>query len=91
VTILDVRLDLDARPWPDMTVANTMGAPLERIGLMRNGTVSGKPTVFLIGTLSTDAGDVFVAFETTYRLLRGAMRAFAATSVGILLDEEDGL
>jgi hypothetical protein len=89
MTPLDITMNLATQPWGDLRQGMTKArhVPLERIGLLPSGTNSGRPTVELMATVHGRP----VIFETTYRMLRTAMRCFAATPDGMLADLRDEL
>ncbi|KLL11565.1 MULTISPECIES: hypothetical protein [Protofrankia] len=74
-----IQPDIEAAPWTDITVANSKIGTLDRIGLLRHGTTSGRATVGLAIRLEDGT---YVIAETTWRLLRGAVRALAASPIG---------
>lgn len=74
---LSVTPDVARAPWTDIPQTAPQGR-LERIGLLRNGTVEGRATVGLVVRLPD--GTAVVA-ETTWRLFNAAARALAASPV----------
>ena len=82
MSIVDIRLDLDRRPWSDMIDLDFEVAKLERIGLMA-GTAPGLPAVYLV---ALDQRGRTVVVTTTYEVFRLAAKAFAATPTGLEAD-----
>lgn len=72
---LELSLDVEAAPWVDLRDAELHPGAIERAGVMRNGTSSGRATVMLL--VRTDDGQ-YVVGETTLRLFLAAARAIAA-------------
>ena len=87
MTTLDVNMNITTMPWDLGPIPDSHHVPLTHIGLRPTGTLSGRPTIALVATVEGQP----VMVETTYRLLRLAMRAFAATPSGILADEDNEL
>ena len=82
MSILDIRLDLDRRPWADLIERAFTVAKLERIGLMA-GTAPGLPAVYM---LVVDQEGKTIVVTTTYEKFRLAAKAFAATPTGLEAD-----
>lgn len=74
---LTITPDIDRAPWTDIPSDAPQGK-LERIGLLRNGTVGGRATVGLVIRL---ADGTAVVAETTWRLFNASARALAASPV----------
>jgi hypothetical protein len=79
MTPLTITPDIERAPWTDLDPEAVTEGTLERIGLLRNGTAQGRATVALVVKL--DDGSHAVV-ETTWRLLRAAVRALSAGPVG---------
>jgi hypothetical protein len=77
---LDIRPNMELNPWDDIPRAID-GAELERIGLLPNGTTSGRPTIGLLVRLPD--GTAVIA-QTTWTLMRAAVRALDASPVAEL-------
>lgn len=79
---IQITFDVEAAPWTDLTdyIVNRSGEPilLERIGLLRHGTVEGRATVALVFRLP--GGTVAIA-ETSWCNFRLAAAALAASPV----------
>lgn len=79
---LTITPDIERAPWSDLQARihpDAVGRPLAqiaRVGLLRNGTDSGRATVSI--AIELNDGRVILA-ETTYRLWRMAVIALAAT------------
>ncbi|MBL7546627.1 hypothetical protein I6A60_01840 [Frankia sp. AgB1.9] len=78
MTPINIRPDLSADPWSDLQPATLTRGTLTRIGLLRHGPTGGRATVGMV--IETDESQVIIA-ETTWRLLRGAVRVLAARPV----------
>jgi hypothetical protein len=78
MTPLDIRPDIEQKPWTDIPRDAPQGM-LTRIGLLRHGTSEGRASVAMVVTL--DDGTQVVA-QTTWRLMNAAVRALAASPVG---------
>ena len=83
MTIFDVWLDLDRRPWKDLIGQDFKVGKWERIGLMDPGRHEVKPSVYLMVRLEN--GEVVVG-TVGYEAFRLAARAFAATPTGLKAD-----
>jgi hypothetical protein len=81
---LDVRPDLSADPWRDLNADDLRRGELTRVALLPEGTTDACASVALLAVL--DDGTQ-VVIETTWRLLRTAVRAIAASPAG---QREDG-
>lgn len=81
-TPLDIRLDMDRRPWTDAATAKP--AELMRIGILGGATHHGHPAVAML--LTDTEGKTIIAW-TTYRLFRAAAKAFAASPLGLIEEE----
>lgn len=81
MTPLDLRPNLELNPWNDLPAGSCQGGRIERIGLLPNGTDQGRPTVAMLVRL--DDGTT-VAAETTWALIRAAVRALNASPVAEL-------
>lgn len=77
MTPLSVTPDVEQAPWSDLDPKMPHGR-LERVGLLRHGTVNGKASVAVVILL--DDGTRVVA-ETTWALFNAAARALAASPV----------
>lgn len=77
-TRLDVRPDMEANPWTDLNPGEVRHGYIERVGLLRAGTVQGRASVALVARL--DDGQLVVV-ETTWRLFHTAARALAASPI----------
>lgn len=75
---LDVRPDLDQLPWSDLRGGSYREAIIERVGLLRDGTESGRAVLAIVARCAD--GSVVVA-ETTLRLADVAVRALASSPV----------
>lgn len=84
MTPLDVRPDMERAPWTN--VRNPLHGQLTSIGLLRHGTSGGNASVALLVTL--DDGRHVVA-QTTWRLLRTAVRALASSPVAAEEDDTE--
>lgn len=84
---LTVTTNLELDPWTDLTPADLRHNPagktatIERVGLLPNGTESGRATVELLITLPS--GERVIA-ETTLRLFRTMSAALLAAPVAEL-------
>jgi len=65
-------------PWKDYAEGHIVPGRLERVGLMPNGTASGRPTL-MVG-VRIDAGHVVVA-QTTWAIWQAVMKGLAGTPV----------
>lgn len=75
---LTITPDIDRAPWNDLDEATTLDGKLERIGLLRNGTVQGRATIGIVVRLPDGTA---VVGQTTWRLFNAAARALAASPV----------
>lgn len=81
---LTVTLDLEQTPWTDLSHREQANGPnqvvnLERIGLLRNGTIEGRATVELLATLPNDGRLLVVT--TSLRNFRFAAAAILASPI----------
>lgn len=74
---LTITPDIERAPWTDIPHSAPQGK-LERIGLLRNGTLEGRATIGLVVRLPD--GTAVVA-ETTWRLFQAASRALSASPI----------
>lgn len=74
---LTITPDIERAPWTDIPHSAPQGK-IERIGLLRNGTVGGRATVGLVIRLPD--GTAVVA-ETTWRLFKASSIALAASPI----------
>lgn len=81
MTPLSITPNCELNPWADLTRDQIIPGELERIGLMPDGTASGRPAVVLLVRLPD--GTPVVA-QTTWALLRSAVRALNASPVADL-------
>lgn len=75
-TQLDITPDIDLAPWKDAKGAKH--GIVERVGLLRNGTSSGRAAVEIL--IRLDDGSLVLA-ETTLRLARTAAAGIVASAV----------
>lgn len=88
---LSITPNIELDPWDDLKPLRTkcphnlggLSASMTRIGLMPNGTASGRPTVMLEVVLPN--GERVIA-ETTLRLFRMASAALLASPVAQMED-----
>lgn len=75
---LTTNLDLD--PWTDLAghVDESRFGTIERVGLLPNGTSTGRPTIVVLVRLPDGS---IVTGETTWALWTSATRALAASPV----------
>lgn len=73
---LTITPDIERAPWTDIEAPSR--GTLERIGLLRNGTVEGRATVALV--IRLDDGTAVIV-ETTWRLFNTSARALAVSPV----------
>lgn len=78
---LSVTMNCEIDPWTDLKRDAIVPGDVERIGLMPDGTASGRPAVILLVRLPD--GTPVVA-QTTWALLRSAVRALNASPVADL-------
>lgn len=80
MTPLSITPDLGRNPWTDIRITDvgSQSGRIERIGLLPNGTDAGRPTIAIVGRLSNGQP---VILETTWALMRNAVRALDASSV----------
>ena len=76
-TPLEICADLAAYPWSDLP-SDPLHGMVERIGLLPDGTSTGRASIAL--TVRLDDGRTVVA-ETTWRLFNVAARALAASPI----------
>jgi hypothetical protein len=74
---LIVTPDIEQAPWTDIP-HDTPHGKLERIGLLRDGTLEGRATVGFVIRLPDGTA---VIGETTWRLFDTSARALAATPI----------
>lgn len=78
MTPIRITPDIERAPWDDLT-RDTPHGRVARVGLLRNGTSEGRASAAVV--IELDDGSHVIA-ETTWRLLRLAVRALAAGPVG---------
>ncbi len=83
---LDIRPNLEAAPWDDLPAPAGHGI-IERIGLLPNGTNSGRPVLAMVIRLGD--GQHVIA-QTTWALISSTIRALAGSPVAELDRREHG-
>lgn len=78
---LDIRPNIELNPWTDIPSGSIDDGLIERIGLRPNGTANGRPSIALLIRLPD--GSPVIA-QTTWALLRAAVRALDASPVAEL-------
>jgi hypothetical protein len=78
MTPLSITPNLDRNPWADITNEVTGEGSIERIGLLPNATNNGRPSLAVVIRLPD--GRAVIA-ETTWALMRNAVRALDASPV----------
>lgn len=77
-TKLEITPDVERSPWVEIDPSTAIEAPIVRIGLLRNGTTTGRASVAL--AIPLPDGRVVLA-QTTWRLFHTAARSLAASAI----------
>lgn len=79
-TPIELRTDLESSPWTDLQRDDLRLGRLTRVGLLPNGTVTGRATVAVVGEMEDGTP---VILETTWALFNAAAHALAVSPIAV--------